>query len=497
MRDLSATALVAAGPAAVPIAAEGAAGQCDLVAILPRGESLRNFVYAGTLDELAKKRSVRVFSVVPNEELRDLLRNRYGEVCDLESLDEPWTVRILRDLLDVAHGRWLWSEAAQERWRLRDFEATGLSRSLKRSAKKAICYPLANSTALELLSRMEAAAGQRFAATTKYTDVLARLRPALVLNTSHVHSTIAAPAIHAAKRLGLRTAAFIFSWDNLTSQGRIMPEYDYYIVWNELIRDQLLEMYSGVTPERVFVTGTPQFDFHFRPEYHWTREEFCRVVGADPTRPIVLYCTGMANHMPGEPRIVEGIADRIRQLREFGPPQLLVRVYPKDRTGRFDELKRRRPDILIPAIPWEPAWLTPKLEDAYLLTNMLRHCAAGMNIASTIALELCMFDKPVINIGYNPPGLSIHPLDFARYYEFDHYRPVVASGAVEVARTEEDLVRMLVAALENPRARAAQRHSLLQRFFGHSLDGKSSLRVADAIEKMIEDSEQSPRARRG
>ena len=67
------------------------------------------------------------------------------------------------------------------------------------------------------------------------------------------------------------------------------------VVWNAQLRDQLVAIYDEVSPAQVTVTGTPQFDFHFRREFHWTRAEFCRRVGADPTRPLVLYSTGMAN----------------------------------------------------------------------------------------------------------------------------------------------------------------------------------------------------------
>ena len=232
------------------------------------------------------------------------------------------------------------------------------------------------------------------------------------------------------------------------------------------------------------MTGTPQFDFHFRPEFRWTREDFCARVGADPSRPIVLYTTGMANHVPGEPAIVERIASMLRELRGLSAPQLLVRVYPKDQTRRFEDIKRRYPEVLLPAIPWEPNWLTPLDEDSYLLTNTLRHSAVGINVASTISLEMCMFDKPVINVGYNPPGVSTTVIDCARYYEFDHYRPIVESGAVEVAFSEEELQRRLIEALLHPERRAMQRRALIRQFFGDSLDGWSSTRVAGILEML-------------
>ena len=101
-------------------------------------------------------------------------------------------------------------------------------------------------------------------------------------------------------------------------------------------------------------------------------------------------------------------------MKDAGSPQLLVRVYPKDRTGRFDDIKRRYPDVLFPKVAWEPNWLTPMPDDTCMLTNTLRHAAVGINVASTVSLELCMFRKPVINVAYNPPGIDIYPFDYRR-----------------------------------------------------------------------------------
>jgi hypothetical protein len=231
----------------------------------------------------------------------------------------------------------------------------------------------------------------------------------------------------------------------------------------------------------VTVTGTPQFDFHYREEYYWSREEFCRRVGADPSRPIVLYSTGMANHMPGEPEIVEGIAGMLREMTDLGPPQLLVRVYPKDQTGRFADLAARRADVLFPEVPWQPAWQTPKQEDTYLLINSLRHAAAGINVASTVSLELCIFDKPVINVAYNPTRSDIGPVDYARYYTFDHYRPIVESGAVSLARSEAEMRALIRRAIEQPNAGSSERRELLARMFGDLLDGRASDRIASQL----------------
>lgn len=466
-------------------AVEAARRTGPVAAILPRGEAIRNFVYSGALDELQSVRPVHALSVLPSAEIESLLRGRYAAVEELREERDPYCVRAIRELLDLAHGRWLWSEAARERWRLRDAEAVTARQRVKRAAKKAMVAPFANRPGLALLSGLESGASRMFGATAGAERLFRAWRPALVFNGSHVHGRVALPAIHAARKLRIPTAAFLFSWDNLTSQGRIIPRYDRYLVWNAAIRDQLLAIYPRIRPEAVRVTGTPQFDFHFRPEFRWSREEFCARVGADPGRPIVLYSTGMANHMPGEERIVEQVADALRSLPDR--PRLLVRVYPKDRTGRFERLRRERPDILFPAAPWEANWLTPKFEDLALLSNTLRHCAAGINVASTISLELCMFDRPVVNVGYNPPGVAPAEVDYARYYRFDHYRPVAASGAVAVVRSPEELREALSAALADPARGAAARRGLLEAFFGATLDGRSASRVAAALAEIAQE----------
>ncbi len=460
-------------------------GDHHLVAVLPRGEAIRNFVYSGALDLIAENVKVTVISVMPNAEIRSMLESRYGTAYELPHIAEHRVVGTTREILDMAHGRWLWSEAAKSRWQVRDLESRRTpALRLKRAAKKAIACSFANRPGLRLLSLVERSCSKWLSTADEMLDLLRGLKPTLVFNASHIHSAIAVQAVQAAQWLGIPTATFLFSWDNLTSQGRIVPPYDYYLVWNDRIRTDLLNIYGSIIrPEQVFVTGTPQFDFHFRPEFAWSREEFCSRVGADPARPIVVYSTGMANPMLGEPRIVEGIARMLRDM-PHPRPQLLVRIYPKDLTGRFDDLKQRYPDVLFPAVPWEPSWLTPLPDDTQLLTNTLRHADVGINVASTISLELCMLGRPVINVAYNPPGIDIHPYDYRRFYEFDHYKPVARSGAVMLAESEDAMPGLIQRALTNPSALHEAQRALIERMFGSTVDGRSSARVAECLQML-------------
>ena len=456
-------------------------GTGGIVGIIPRGEVLRNFGFTGAFEQIAASTPLSLLSVKIPESCKGYFDRLGAPVFPLTELDEPWLVRIQREVLDIAHGRWIWSRAAQNRWQIRDMEAATLSAKAKRLGKKAVGMTLANRAGLGMLTATERSTSRILSSRKNYADLYKALKPRLVFNGSHIHSRNAIQAVQTAQWLGIRTATFVFSWDNLSSQGRVILPYDYFLVWNDALKEQLLGMYDWIREESVFVTGTPQFDFHFRPEFQVSREDFCRSVGADPARPIIFYSTGMANHMPGEPEIVEEIADLMLDQDVPHQPQLLVRVYPKDRTGRFDELRRRRKDILIPRIEWEPEWLTPRFEDSAALVNTLRHCALGINVASTISLELCMFDKPVINVGYNPRSVPESSVSYSRYYEFDHYKPVIESGAVLLAKDRDQLRKFIKEALDDPGRGRSERKNLLREMFGDMLDGRSSSRVAQTL----------------
>ncbi|MFN0279985.1 MAG: hypothetical protein ACKVRN_15520 [Pyrinomonadaceae bacterium] len=465
----------------------GAAAKAGhIVALIPRGEVIRNFVHSGVFDEVKANASLSLLSISTKSETDDMLHEKFEQVYPLNEVWEKWLVRFLRELIDVAHGRWLWSQAAQERWRLRDSEAKSIRQKASRAMKKVVTLPFSSRAGLNVLTKTERLSSRILNSTDEYINLYKKIKPSLVFNGSHIHSRNAIQAVQAANWLGIPTATFVFSWDNLTSQGRIGLPYDYFIVWNDTLKAQLLEMYEWIKPENVFVTGTPQFDFHFRKEFHLSREEYCDEIGADPQRPIVFYATGMANHMPNEPEIVEGIADMLTEFPDAERPQLLVRVYAKDLTGRFDDLRQRRRDILFADPVWEQAWLTPKYEDAFTLVNALRHCSLGINVASTVSLELCMFDKPVINVGYNPPSVLEEELSYADYYEFDHYKPVVESGAVQVAWNVGEMRELIKNALSTPEEFTKQRTELIDRMFGSTLDGGSSARVAKTLLKITQ-----------
>lgn len=456
--------------------------------VLPRGEAIRNFILSGTAERIRKHHKLSVISVFPNKEIEQLLRDNCDQLFELTPERPPYELRILRDFIDIVHGRVLWSGAAQLRWKLRDSEAKSLKLKLFRLFKKNAALLFANEKSLSQLSKREERLSQGKYVSKKYKALLETLRVDHVFNGSHIHSKDALPIMHAAKSLGLPISTFLFSWDNLTSQGRIMPMYDYYLSWNEDIKRDLLKIYPSIQADQVFVPGTPQFDFHFDKDALMERAEFCKLMGLSDKRPILLYTTGMMNLQPFEELIVERLMIHLRDnYAEENRPQLLVRVYPKDKTPRYEKLKQLNFEgVVFPKIEWEQKFLTPLPKDLKLWSNMLHHCALGINQASTVALELAMFDKPIIGVGFDPPGVDISPINFADLYKFDHYVPIVNTGALDIAFSEEELYKYIDQNLKAPEAKRVERAQLIRQFFNPQLDGNARERVADVLSSLTE-----------
>jgi hypothetical protein len=458
-----------------------------VVIVAGRGEVLRNFLFSDTLPRLAEEARVSVLSVVDGEDHVGRLRPHTEEVIRLEEYPQPRLAAHVRTLVQNAHDRWQWSAVAQNNWELRDRRAAEAGVRWRRRLVKMAARSLAWRPALRALTAVERELAYRLRPTRVFDQLFARLQPDLVFNGSQIHGLAAELPLRVAHRMGIPTAVFIFSWDNLTSQSRIMVPYDEYLVWHQGMRRELLELYPQIGADHVFAGGTPQFDFHFKRDFQLSREELCRQVGIDPGRPYVLYTTGIDNHFFEEHRHVELVARLLGELDLPERPQLVVRTYAKGTSPAMKSLADRGlPETVFPPVAWDEEFQTPRYEDLAIYSSLLRHAALGINAASTVSLELMHFDKPTINLDFDPPGTDLPwCLGYGRHIRFDHYRPVAASGAVMVARSADDMARMLRRSLTRPGADSASRHRFLETAFDGLLDGNAGIRVAERLLAII------------
>lgn len=454
-----------------------------ILLIIPRGEAVRNFLYSDTLKVLSENARVTLLSVIHDEQFRARFGPLVDDIIPLPHQSERRLVKNFRHLLHEAHFRWLWSKVAQNAWEIRAYHADTTYKKLRWLLFRSGARLLAHRRLLEPLTEVERYLTWRLRPDDHFVQLFRQLQPDLIFNGSHIHGPAGELPVKVAHRLGIPTAGFIFSWDNLTSRSRIFVPYNYYLVWHEGMKRQLLKIYPRLNPDHIFVTGTPQFDFHFKPEFHLSREELSAELGIDPHRPYIFYTTGIDKHFPEEHRHVEFIARALQNIGNHPTPQLVVRTYVKGTSSEMKALAARKlPDVHFPPVKWDDIWYTPMEEDLPIYSSSLRHAVMGINPASTVSLELMMFDKPVLNIGFDPPGSTLpEALRWKRHIDFDHYRHVVDSGAVTVAYTTEQLHEAISQGLSSPQVESTERKQFLKQFFGPTLDGCSGLRVAEGL----------------
>lgn len=336
-----------------------------------------------------------------------------------------------------------------------------------------------------LVSRAAApyALSDRFVSHPDIDHLFETYQPDLVVcaNAGLVFSEI--PLMRTARRRGVTCMVIDASWDNFTNKLLPVRQVDRLVVWNEIMKDQAVRLH-GYRPEAVSVAGAPQFDVHFRAQARCTRAEFFQRVGADPSRKLIVLTT--------TPRVLYRHHDYVlRELSaaiERGPlagAQVLVRLHPRDEVEAYREFDGV-PHVIIE----KPFRHTVTVSDGLAIDVMPEHqrhlgdtlCHADVivNVASTITVEACIFDTPVVNIGFDSPAGEPYVSSATRYYSFTHYVNVTNRGAVRVAASAAEMVEFVARYLADRSLDAAGRRQVVLDQCQFT-DGQSAARVAAAV----------------
>ena len=280
--------------------------------------------------------------------------------------------------------------------------------------------------------------------------------------------------LRAAKRLGVRTAYPVFSWDNLTNKGLLRDVPDLVLVWNDLQEREAVELHH-VPPDRVTVTGAPVCDpwFEWRPSR--TREEFCREVGLRDDLPFVLYVCSSRFVAPDEVAFVRGWIERLRArgglLADAG---ILVRPYPD--TFRFwAEAGVEGPQVRI----WPRSGEAPHDEASRQnYFDSIYHAAAVMGINTTAQIESAIVGRPVhtllADVFRDTQQGTLH----FRYLEADEFGPLI------VGRDFDEHAAQLEASLRGEGGDDGRNERFVRRFVRPLGPRPARVLVVDAIERL-------------
>lgn len=279
--------------------------------------------------------------------------------------------------------------------------------------------------------------------TKKYIQLLKEYEVSMLFFT-HQRPPFIAPFIFAAEELKVKTSTFIFSWDNLASKGRMAGNYDYYLVWSDLMKRELLHFYKSVKENQIAVVGTPQFEPYTMKEYGYDKMQLCNKFKISSEEAIILFTCNDASSQ-NDPIYLENLAEFVSQGKLVKKVNIIVRTSPAEEPARFKKIVDKYPFLIWNFPDWkisreghQEAWTqrVPSVADLNDLKSLLNHCDLCINVLSTITLDAFIFDKPVINpvFGNSNNGL----FDDQKFLNYAHLSKLVDSNSSQIVKNKKE-----------------------------------------------------------
>jgi len=460
------------------------------VLLIPDGVGVRNFLCTGFLEQLLDQGEVVVWHAL-HEELMAPYRARWHDDRvrwqALPAYRETLLARFFRQAKLYAQLYWKPQECATAA--VLRVQMRNRPRHLGQRAFNALVRCLARACGHHAgtvwLDHLHTRAVLRSGATAAFSAFLRQCQPD-ILFCAHQRASRAVPAMLAAQGLGIPAVTFIYSWDNL-AKGRMAVHADHYLVWSDYMKAEMAAFYPEIAPERVHVTGTPQFEPYFNDTLFQTREEFFAEHCLDPARPVVCFSGDDVTTSPNDPQYLADLAEALRawptRSATRSAPQILFRCCPVDRSGRYAGVLARYPEIRVSEPRWEQApgdWtqIVPTQADVALLANIAKHSDLVVNLGSTMAMDFAIFDKPGIFLAYDPAGAAMPNVEYI--YRLPHFASVHRLQPVYWVRSPHDLRETVLHALRHRAEKQAARRQWLETHALHPLNA-ASRRCVEAL----------------
>ncbi|NEW78281.1 MAG: UDP-glycosyltransferase [Gelidibacter sp.] len=327
---------------------------------------------------------------------------------------------------------------------------------------------------------------------TKYAYCKAQLqqhKPDLIFCTNQRPSQAIAPLL-AAQDLGIPTATFIFSWDNLP-KATTLVETDYYFVWSNHMKNELLRYCPYVQENQIFVTGTPQFESHFNLELLMSRAHFFEAHNLDIQKKYICFSGDDIVTSPLDQYYLEDLAKSVIELNQQGYHLGIVyRKCPVDFTGRYNAVLEKYKEVIVPLDPlWKPlgeSWneIMPTSDDFALQANICEHTEFVANIASSMVFDFVAHNKSCLFFDYEQPQLKKGIRDIGQNYKYIHFRSMPSKDAALWCRDKNELTATVKNILDGKISNVAEGKKWFDIVVGEE-PTKASQKIWEGIKEII------------
>jgi len=454
--------------------------------VITDGVGFRNFMLSNFMAEVSQQfDAVVIYSGLPKSAYQSKLPSNIV-IKELEVFTESKLTWFFRKWKELAHLQKYQAFYGMKDNLLSGYPKNNSPRSLLVKGIYLFTRFIHSDSSISIAEKWQFLSFSNHRITQSYVALLKEDLPSHVFFT-HQRPPFLAPFLVAAKKLSLPTSTFIFSWDNLASKGRMLGTFDHFLVWSELMKAELLFFYPGVKQENVKVVGTPQFEPYVMPNYETRKEDFYKKFQLNNQKQVVCYSCADVSIGKNDPVVIKAIANAISSNAIESDVQLLVRTSPAEDDARFKSIREEFPEILWNVPKWTltrenhaESWSqrVPNVEDLKDLRALLEYADLNVNMCSTMSLDFMLFDKPVINTVFGNETNGLY--NDQRFLNYDHYKKVVESGAVTIAKNERELIAQINGALANPTQRTMQRKAMIDLQISKDLIGTSK-RITETL----------------
>ncbi|MCK0180175.1 hypothetical protein MWU50_12800 [Flavobacteriaceae bacterium S0862] len=310
-----------------------------------------------------------------------------------------------------------------------------------------------------------------------------------ILFFTHQRPPYIAPLAYAAQQLKLKTAAFIFSWDNLASKGRMASNFNYYLVWSDLMKQDLLQFYTSIKEQEIKVVGTPQFVPYIMPEYQISKHDFISEFNLDSKLKTICFSCGDVSTSRNDELYIETIANGIKE-NKIEKVNFIVRTSPAEDPIRFQSLVEKHPFIIWNFPKWQQvrayhqeSWSQriPILEDVKQLRALLEYSDLNINMLSTMSLDFMLFDKPVINPVFGNASNALY--NDQRFLGYAHIQYLAKSQSSKIVKDKEQLLKSISDYLNND-TDSIHRKNFIKQQVGISLE-ETNMKLVQSLKEWM------------
>jgi len=276
------------------------------------------------------------------------------------------------------------------------------------------------------------------------------------------------------------TINIVGNYDNLSTKGFRGFTLTHLAVWGESMRTDA-ETLQAIPKNNIHTVGSLRYN-NLESYISLTKKAFLERCNLNPNTPTILFGGGRDEFHYFE------MLEVFQLLKKHHKLQLIIRLMPNKLLMQSPEIQqlvqyiKNTEDVFLSI--GDQSFLhgdttqEPLAIEEFELWHSLKYCDLVINLFSTLALEACIFDKPVINMWYfrQPCRMMLRPPVYDPYNLEQHIRRLKRFGATVDVESRDELIRQTFHQLQYPDQRQVNRQRLVNHECGN-LDGKAISRL--------------------